>query len=138
MGCWFNWECDSCEYEFTTEGPWEFYRDERGRRRDYGHPSPASPEAEQRGIYGFWGKLYCPDCDAVKNVIIVEFREPCRGALGAWFGGSEPRPEYASGDRPVCPKCKGKRLMMDMALDETFPCPRCRKGRIRGSMGPVS
>jgi len=45
-----------------TSGPWEFYRDEEGRRKPFGNPVPISKGAAERGIYGLSGKLYCPNC----------------------------------------------------------------------------
>lgn len=68
--------CNSCGYEVKTEGHYEFYRDEKGEVKLYGHPVPFSDEARQRGIYGYYSYLYCGICDKVQKIIIKEFKTP--------------------------------------------------------------
>jgi hypothetical protein len=60
MGSWYKLKCDNCGYSVNTSGPWEFYRDSEGKRKPYGHPVPTSKEAEESGIHGLTGELYCP------------------------------------------------------------------------------
>ena len=84
MASGYVYRCDDCGYSVRTSGPHEFYRDKKGRRKPYGHPTPASREAEQRGIYGFSAEMYCPHCDQVYDVIMFERDEPGLSPLSAW------------------------------------------------------
>ena len=78
MGAHYTYRCEACGHEVSTSGPWEFYRDEQGRRQAYGHPVPCSKEAARRGVYGLSGELYCPTCDRVFDLVLVEFKQPVR------------------------------------------------------------
>jgi len=55
MGAGYSHRCNKCGYSVSTSGPWEFYRDNKGERRHYGHPVPFSDEARKRGIHGLYG-----------------------------------------------------------------------------------
>ena len=113
MGAWYTHKCDNCDYEVHTEGPWEFYRDKKGRRKMYGHPGPASQEAADCGIAGLTGRLYCPECDKVSEVVLVEFKKPAGKSLEVWGGMAEPLDEYKKEDAVKCPKCGNTKLVFD-------------------------
>lgn len=92
MGAWYAHKCDNCQFEVHTDGPWEFYRDKKGRRKIYGHPEPASQEAAECGIAGLTGRLYCPKCGNTQLVFDDEW---------------EPIP---------CPRCKKRKLVGRMTM----------------------
>lgn len=71
-----NTRCNWCGHSVDTSGPWEFYRDAQGNFKRYGHPSPISEEARQHGVDGMYGDLYCPNCDTVFKLVIMEFKFP--------------------------------------------------------------
>jgi hypothetical protein len=138
MGSGFNLVCDNCQYSVETSGPWEFYRDEKGRRQDFGHPSPVSDEAARRGVYGLFGKLYCSTCNKVVTVILVEFTEPCRDSLKLWSGECEPQEKFLKDDAVVCPKCKSKYLILEPDNDHPPSCQKCGKGLLIGAHSWIS
>lgn len=98
-----TFECSSCGYTVRTSGSWEFYRDESGQRKLYGHPR-AGPMMTRKSIMkirdksrrrellvhfeswlkrqpsltvdGFSENLYCRQCDEIRDVIIYEFEHP--------------------------------------------------------------
>ncbi|MFW6306086.1 MAG: hypothetical protein ACOC1N_01725, partial [Bacillota bacterium] len=73
MGKNYIYKCTNCDREFNTSGPWEFYRDEKGKRLPYGHPAPLTEEARLKGIHGFFADMLCLDCGREVNVVIEEF-----------------------------------------------------------------
>ena len=94
MGAGYDFKCNCCGYRFSTSGPWEFYRNLKGQRKLYGHPSPVSVEAQLHGIYGLSGELYCLRCDKVFDLILVEFQRPAVESFLVWSGSCEPKDEY--------------------------------------------
>ena len=138
MGAEYRFTCSKCDYSISTSGPWEFYRDEKGRRKLYGHPVPRSEEAERSGIYGFSGKLYCPACDKISNLILLEYKNPCHDQLSAWMGQREVKDEFRNDQGVKCRKCGGKDLVLYPEEHREIPCPRCKKGRLMGQMSWIS
>ena len=90
----YIYECDKCSYSVSTSGPWEFYRDSKDKRKPYGHPGPDSKEAKERGIYGFSADLYCPKCDKIFDVVLLEFTEPLPDYFAAWEYWPEQENEF--------------------------------------------
>ena len=127
MGAGFVHNCDNCGYSVNTSGPWEFYRDKEGNRKPYGHPGPMSREAKKRGIWGFSEDQYCPKCDEVFDVIVVEFAGPNQ----RWA----PKDEYK---KIKCPKCGVRNLIFVSQEGKEVTCPRCRKGKWIGRMEYIS
>lgn len=138
MGGHYVHHCNQCECSFETTGPWEFYRTDDGSIHPYGHPGAMSHEAEERGIYGADADVYCPVCDRVFSVILIEYKEPYRCLDGRWSGSGEALEEYEAGDLPVCPSCGGKRLILDDKYEEQLKCPRCATGQLVGNMDWIS
>lgn len=126
MGAGYEWKCTACGYKVETSGPHEFYRDTKNRRKPYGHPGPLSQEAAERGIKGFSTLAYCPECDKVKDAVLVEFEKP-RDYFGAWGRCSEP-------SELRCPECGGQ---LHEQLDH-LNCPRCKEGIFEGGMAWIS
>ena len=138
MGTAYFLRCDSCEFERETSGPWEFYRTPEGRLKDYGHPVARSEEAEEAGIHGLYGNLYCPACGRVRRrVVLVEFRQPTDDKLGIWAGRIEPSEESVE-KVPACRECGGVDLILQPPEDRELPCPECSEGKLSGGMAWVS
>ncbi|MBU0516887.1 MAG: hypothetical protein KJ621_19200 [Proteobacteria bacterium] len=135
MGAGFRHECGRCGFAVQTSGPWEFCRDAAGKRREFGHPVPVSEEAARAGIHGLSGELYCPDCDRVVNVILVEYKLPARDGLSVWTGGAEPRDEYQQEDAVKCPRCGTTEMIFG---EGEWPCPRCKEGTLKGCQEWIS
>ena len=114
MGWYDEWQCSQCGNKVGTGGPWEFYRDKEGRRQPYGHPEPCPREAREAGIKGFSFLTYCPKCNSVKDLILVEFQK-ARDYRAAWEGCK--RRKLTCGecggrlhellDNLICPVCAG-------------------------------
>lgn len=138
MGAWYRHFCTECGYEVRTSGPWEFYRDEQGRRKPYGHPVPCSEEALLSGIRGLSGTVYCLGCHQAVDVILVEFSEPARQALDVWSGRCEPEEKYGRPGASRCPNCDSAELLLAPDQGISPECPRCSKGRLVGTMEAIS
>lgn len=132
MGGHYTHRCNDCGYAVETSGPWEFYRSDDGSIKQYGHPGPASEEAKRSGVYGLRGQVYCIDCGGVDDVVLVEFKQPCKWPESVWLrliSNPELCEPYKTGELPVCPGCGGNRLMLGETLGEQ-QCPRCTTGRL--------
>lgn len=138
MGSLYTLRCDKCGYSVRTSGPWEFYRDESGTRKPYGHPAPCSREAARRGIYGLSADLYCPACDSVSDVILVEFKQPSSESLSVWGGQCEPMDEYKREGAVRCPNCNNQRMTLSGDESGEVSCPRCSGGVLRGRMDLIA
>ena len=123
-GC--DYKCNHCGYKVSTSSPHEFYRDSEGNRKIYGHPVPFSEEAMHYGVKGLSMMSYCPKCDAVRDVVMVEFDGPT-GVLDAFKSGLDVMRAYESIGglaSAVCPECQTRLLDNLISLE----CPRCKKG----------
>jgi len=138
MGAGYILRCDKCGYSVSTSGPWEFYRDSNGNRKPYGHPGPASKEAEQSGIYGLSGRLYCPKCDKTFNLVMGEFAKPSQESLLVWLGRCEPKDEFKQEGTVKCPKCGGTNMILESVEGKEIVCPRCKEGKLVGEMEWIS
>jgi len=110
-----KWECLSCDFMVETSGPWEFYRDENGDRRPYGHPHALSKEAKMKGVKGFYVHGYCTQCDTVKDALTREFNTPVHDG---WWHKSDNEERCF---KPICDEC-GTKLILDFVEK---PCPKC-------------
>lgn len=138
MGAGFKYVCSVCGHSIETSGPWEFYRDSKGNRHPYGHPSPVSDEAVQSGIYGLSGEVYCPACDKVFDVVLVEFKEPSLDTLSVWSGRCEPTEKFKKEGAVHCPQCGNSHLILGPDDEVKILCPRCQKGILQGIMDWIS
>ena len=138
MGSGYLFTCDKCGHKVATSGPWEFYRDKQGKRKDYGHPVPVSREAGRAGIHGLYGTLYCVECGKTCEVILVEFKTPAREAMDVLFGRCEPKAEYQKDDAVTCLDCGGADLILGPPEEGRVPCPKCKEGTLVGQMDWVS
>ncbi|MFW6035856.1 MAG: hypothetical protein ACOCRZ_06335 [Halothermotrichaceae bacterium] len=134
MGSVYVHTCSNCGYTVETSGPWEFYRDSEGKRKLYGHPAPVSEEARERGIYGLSAKIYCPECDNVHDLIIVEYKKSTDNTLQVWLGECEPK----NTEVPECPGCGNRKLVFVPDEDRKVKCPRCNEGVLEGRQEWIS
>lgn len=134
MGAGYTYKCDNCGYSVSTSGPWEFYRDSKGNRKPYGHPVPTCEEAKERGIYGFSADVYCPKCDRIFDVVLVEFTAPTRDYFLAWGGWGEMEAVFGQKGSLECPECHAANLIWDTKTAREVACPRCREGMLKGEM----
>lgn len=109
-----------------------------GNEKPYGHPVAFSREAEERGIAGLHADLYCPACDRVHDLIVVEFKRPTSDKLAMWAGAVEPTEHYAREDVVRCPGCGRTDLLLGPEEGREVPCPRCSRGRLKGEMEWIS
>lgn len=131
MGQGFPLECDTCDYQPEPSGPWEFYRDGHGKLKDYGHPTPNSPEAAEVGIHGFYAIMYCPGCGKLRKLILEEYDEPVDSAHSLWSGAVVPEVKYQNEDDPACPRCDGRGLILRPDADQRIDCPKCAGGTLQ-------
>ena len=136
MGAAYRHTCEACGYSVQTSGPWEFYRDAGGARHDYGHPVPVSREAARAGLAGLSASLWCPHCDRVHDLVVVEFEAPAARGFEVWSGTARPKEEYRREDAVRCPDCGA----LDLVLGEPpapLACPHCGGG-MRSGMAWIS
>ena len=138
MGAEFSHTCFCCGYSVKTSGPWEFYRDEGGDRYFCGHPCFIFAEAAQLEIHGLSGEVYCPTCDKVFDLVLVEFKEPARDAISVWSGQCEPQEKYKKKGSVRCPQCGNSHLILGPERETKTRCPRCQKGVLEGRMDWIS
>lgn len=138
MGAQNSFTCGECGYTVTTSGPWEFYRDEDGARHPYGHPGPASREARERGVWGLSAELYCPDCDEVHDIVVVEFVEPVSDARDVWMRNYTPRQEFQRPGGVRCPGCGGTFMLLGPEGAPPVDCPRCGSVSMTGKQDWIS
>ena len=117
MAAFWDWKCSNCGFTVETSGSHEFYRDDNGELRPYGHPpSGASIEAEEKGVKGFYVCGYCTKCDTIKTAITREFNIPVHN----WHCHIPANIEVKS-FTPICGEC-GTELIRYF-VDK--PCPKC-------------
>ncbi len=157
MAVWYVHRCGNCGYIIETSGQHEFYRDKDGKRKSYGHPTPASKEAEECGICGWYAKEYCVSCDEVIEVVTEEYEEPEPKTRfwSDWSEGPEfpeqmlevfserldlaeqrKKAEEGGGKVITCPKCSGFDLVLGPR--EELICPVCKKVGMKGEMKCMS
>jgi Zn finger protein HypA/HybF involved in hydrogenase expression len=122
MGFSTDWRCEQCGYTLCISGLWEFYRDDMGLRRFYGHPGASSPEAAESGVKGFTTDDYCPKCREIRTVVVLEFVNPKNRALDAWL--SVKQNQYQT----LCDRCG---TPLKNSLEESDVCPKCNKGHFK-------
>ena len=132
MGEYYEHACNQCSYFVATSGPWEFYRDDKGKREFYGHPSPLSEEAIKRGVWGMSADLFCPHCGVLYDIIVVEFREPQADKASAWKAYLNRDEQITSGDITKCPGCGETDLVLEPLEEREVSCPHCKKGKLMG------
>jgi Zn finger protein HypA/HybF involved in hydrogenase expression len=115
-----QWKCNNCNYQISTSGDHEFYRDNNGHRKWYGHPGPASKEAKEAGVKGFSVRWYCPKCRQVEDAIVREFHEARKHDF--WVVPRDALVQY----EPLCLKCNTE-LQEDLGEDTI--CPKCNEGK---------
>lgn len=135
MGAAYSHTCGTCGHSVSTSGPWEFYRDAAGERHEYGHPVPVSEEAARAGIAGLSAELWCPHCDRVHDLVVVEFEQPAGSGFEAWAGGAMPKEEYRREGAVRCPDCGAVDLVLGES--EQADCLRCGGG-MRSEMAWIS
>lgn len=137
MGVTFSHRCDNCGYSVSTSGPWEFYRDNNGNLKPFGHPGPMSEEAEQRGLYGLYAELYCANCDKAFSIVLIECEKPSNPALPPNESIPALKDEFKRTPAPKCPKCGNTHLLFTPARREVT-CPRCKRGKLVGKLESLS
>ena len=131
MASVYLWKCSNCEYEVETSGPWEFYRDKAGRRKQYPRPYINGDDAVEAGVSGLSAKLYCPVCDKVADRIIVEYKVPIKD-LTPLAGTPEPMEKYLKTDTINCRTCGNTKMLLGVDNTAEVTCPRCEVGNLNG------
>ena len=117
MGVYAEFHCPECGFRVRIGGPEEFYYDPSGRRRHYGHPQPASEEAQAAGVSGFFSHMWCPGCRDIKHVVVAEFDAPLQ-PQSAWMRLAA----LAEDDGPAfCPDCS-----VELGSRVGNGCPECK------------
>jgi len=88
---------DSCRFQKNQEGP----------RIECDQPIHTGKEAKKQGVYGYYGDLYCPNCQEKFDFIFVEFEKPYPEFLSAW---REIIMKEMDEDVVLCPRCGRREL----------------------------
>jgi hypothetical protein len=113
MGNAYLWECDICEHQVETSGPWEFYRDKLGRRKKYRPPFVDGDEVVEAGVSGLSAEMYCFTCDKITDRIIIEYKVPIKDSLNVKPDTPEPREKYLKTDAIKCRTCSNTTLLLE-------------------------
>ena len=122
------YKCNNCGYAVTLSGLFEYYIDESGLRKRYGHLG-RSAEAKQTGVMGFSVEWYCCKCQKVREAVVVEYCSPRNGPLDSCLAYTNLNVEHKY-FLAVCDKC-GSVLVEDM---DNLPCPKCKVGKFKESV----
>jgi len=122
----YTYRCPECLRKYGTSGPWEFYRDDKGRRMPYGHPGPYTQEAALRGIAGLFADMLCLDCGQEVNVVLEEFNKKPVKSILSWIGLKK-----ENNDTEKCPACGSRKLLLSPPEKTLITCPSCGKGQLQ-------
>lgn len=136
MGSWYTYSCNKCGKTYKTSGPWEFFRDKKGRIKQYGHPVPLSREAEKAGVHGLTGNVLCLDCgQEARGLVLCEYKSPVKDEykLRMWAGQVELK-DKSKKQVPQCPGCGSEKMVLSPPRDrrKKLKCPGCGKGNLDG------
>ncbi len=122
--------CYECGYSVFTSGPWEFSRvsDE---------PRYNIEKDEFKGIDGLSGNVYCPECDKVYDIILIEYEKPVHTNFQAWSNWSNPGADFLKEHAIKCPICSNSDLIMEPNELVHTPCPHCHKGFLNGEIKTI-
>jgi predicted RNA-binding Zn-ribbon protein involved in translation (DUF1610 family) len=123
----FIYKCNNCGEAVTLSGLFEYYIDESGRRKRYGHLNQ-SDKAKQNGVMGFSVEWYCCKCQKVREVVVVEYSSPRNDPLDSCLAYSDPAVEHKY-FLAVCNKCNSV-LVENL---NGLPCPKCGIGKFKES-----
>ncbi len=90
----------------STDSP-TLQRNRAGTGPEGNHPILADPEAKRQGTYGYYGDLYCPNCQEMFDFIFVEFEKRYPEFLSAW---KEIIMKEMDEDVMLCPRCGHRNL----------------------------
>jgi len=121
------YKCNNCGEAVTLSGLFEYYIDESGLRKRYGHLN-RSDKAKQTGVMGFSVEWYCRQCQKVREAVVVEFSSPRNGPLDSCLAYSDPAVEHKY-FLAVCNKCNSV-LVENL---NGLPCPKCGIGKFKES-----
>jgi len=130
MGAEYQYTCEKCGFYIITSGPWEFSRDERGGLIFY----MEMVEPETGGIDGLSGSIYCPDCNKVYDMILVEFDQPEHTNFNIWSLWSDPGNSFLKQNEVKCAVCGGNRLILEPEDNIYINCPNCNLGVLKGDL----
>ncbi len=85
----------------STESP-TLERNPARRRPECSHPVIADAEVKKEGMYGYYGDLYCPNCQEMFDFIFVEFEKRYPEFLSSW---KEIILKEMEEDVMLCPRC---------------------------------
>lgn len=148
MPACYDYTCDHCSHTFATNGTWRYTRDRwSGKETPYGDPHAWDPYVERFGfkrlrVTHLRALVYCPACDANHDLIVKDFSRPFPYYLREdlfIFGGKKvlhlKETNKYKGKKPLpCPSCGGMDLVLAPWEEREIACPRCKIGRMRGSM----
>ena len=64
---------------------WPFNKNKMGSLQRYGPPVLLGPKNGEEDTYGFCGDLYCPNCGAKSDFMLIEFQKPSADLMAAWM-----------------------------------------------------
>jgi hypothetical protein len=120
--------CKSCGLDVEVGNATEFFVDEDGVEKHYGHHVCVSPEAGRLGIAGYWMEQLCWNCGRLERDSI-RLTEPCTDPVLAW----SLFPPAGFQDHPrMCPDCGG--ILCDVHMLQMFLEYRVDPETVRSSI----
>jgi len=107
MATFYKHPMEEDDYSWLSADSCGFERNRAGTGLECGHPIFVDEEAKRQGMYGYYGDLYCPDCQEMFDFIFVEFEKRYPAFLSAW---REIIMQEMDEDVMLCPRCGRKNL----------------------------
>jgi len=85
----------------------KFQKNQEGTGIEYDQPILTGAGTKKQGVYGYYGDLYCPNCQEMFDFIFVEFEKPYPEFLSAW---REIIMKEMDEDVMLCPRCGSRDL----------------------------
>jgi hypothetical protein len=120
----YVYQCDHCRRDLEITLCREFQQEPDGTPSDYHYPDPDLYEWPPRKVAGLWSRLWCPACQRVRPLVVVQLDEPAEHPVQA-FLAAEAR-GYTGMETGPCPEC-GATLEVEI---EDGPCPECGQGKL--------
>jgi len=102
MATFYNHLLEEDDYSWLSTDSPRLQTNRAGTKPECDLPLLADPEPKRQGMYGYYGDLYCPNCQEMFDFIFVEFEKRYPEFLSAW---KEIIMKEMDEDVMLCPRC---------------------------------
>jgi len=102
MATFYKHPLEEGDRSLLTMDSCKLQRNRPGAGPECDHPILMDEDGKKQGVYGYYGDLYCPNCQQIYDFIFVEFERPYPQFLSAW---REIIKKEMDEDVMICPRC---------------------------------